>query len=166
MHVDCEAPGERDPRLAHGRARGDCECPVLQLQLALVARQHDVCCFVEQGSITPVANLGDAADIVDLTRLVASRNEAEIGAKISRPAEAAWIVDGRRERESGQRAYAGDRHQPAASIGRADELLDICVDRRDRSEHRVSGGNEPAHGAGQASDPVAHGDHLVYKRGI
>ncbi len=95
--------------------------------------------------------------MIDLTRLVASWDEAEIGAKISRPAEAARIVDGSGECESGQRAYAGDRHQPAASQSdaRTSFLISASI-AAIAPEHGVQGGNEPAHGAGQASDPVAH----------
>src|SRR5207248_9076289 len=66
MHDDREAPGERDPRLAHRRPLCDCECPVLELQRPLVARQHDVCGLIQECADPPVAALRDAAGVVDL----------------------------------------------------------------------------------------------------
>ena len=42
MHDDREAPGERDPRLAHRGPLGYRERPIFELQRPLVARQHDV----------------------------------------------------------------------------------------------------------------------------
>src|SRR5271156_2778904 len=62
-----------DPRLAHGGPLGDRKGPVLELQRSSVARQHDVCGFVQEGAHPPVAALRDAPGVVDLARLIAPR---------------------------------------------------------------------------------------------
>src|SRR3954451_5881760 len=56
----------------------------------------------------------DAALHVSLAGLVTPRRETEMGADIARPPEAVWLVDRGAERQRGQRADAGHRHQPAA----------------------------------------------------
>src|SRR5207248_10535759 len=57
MHDDGETTGERDPCLAHCGSFGDRECPVLELQRLLVARQHDVCGLVEERAKPSIAAL-------------------------------------------------------------------------------------------------------------
>ena len=57
VHDDGEAPRQRDPRLAHGGSFGDRQCPVLELQRPLVARQHDVRGLVEKCPHPPIAAL-------------------------------------------------------------------------------------------------------------
>src|SRR5690242_1162364 len=91
--------------------------------------------FVEQGPDPAVAAFGDAAGVVDLARLIAARNKAEIGPEIARALEALGIIDGRREGERGELADAGDCHQAAARIGCSDHLLDVGVDRDHSREH-------------------------------
>lgn len=60
----------------------------------LIAGEHDVGRFIEQGSHALVAHLGDAADIVDLAGLIATGNKTEIGTKVARAPEARRIIDG------------------------------------------------------------------------
>src|SRR5208283_4666169 len=98
----CEPTRQSDARLAHRRSPGDGEGPVLELELALVARQHDIGGLVQQGSHPPVAAFRDAADVVDLPRLIASGNQAQIGADVSRSSYAGRIVDCGDEGERGQ----------------------------------------------------------------
>jgi hypothetical protein len=50
--------------------------PLLQLELAVVAGQHDVGGLVQQGPHPPVAAFRDAADVVELPGLIAFWNEA------------------------------------------------------------------------------------------
>jgi hypothetical protein len=66
-HDDGEAPRQRDQRLAHGGSFGDRQCPVFELQLPLVARQHGVRGFIEKCAHLSIVALRDAAGIVDLT---------------------------------------------------------------------------------------------------
>src|SRR5215470_5339296 len=66
MHDNGETAGERDARLAHRGSSRDRECPVLELQRPLVARQHDVGGLVEERANAAIAALGDAAGVVDL----------------------------------------------------------------------------------------------------
>jgi hypothetical protein len=56
--------------------------------LAFVTGQHDIGGFVQQGPHPPVPALRDAADVVDLARLIAPWNQAQIGADISGSANA------------------------------------------------------------------------------
>src|SRR5277367_3424297 len=53
MHDDGEAPGDR-------------ECPILEFQRPLIARQHDICSLVQECANPTVATLRDAAGVVDL----------------------------------------------------------------------------------------------------
>src|ERR1700735_3602425 len=92
VHDDGEATRQSDARLAHGRSPGDGEGPVLELELALVAGQHDVGGLIQQGPHPPVAAFRDAADIVDFPGLVSFWNEAQIGADISGSANARGII--------------------------------------------------------------------------
>lgn len=57
IHDDGKAPRERDARLAHGRALRNCQRPILKLQFALVAGQHDVGSFIEKRAHPPVSTL-------------------------------------------------------------------------------------------------------------
>ena len=75
-----------------------------------IARQHDVGGLVEQCTHPPIAALRDAAGVVDLTRLIASRHQTEISANVTRSSEASGIVDCGREGESGQLANTGNAH--------------------------------------------------------
>src|SRR5580692_9342181 len=74
---------------------GDREGPVLELdlELALVARQHDIGGLVKQRPHPPIAAFGDAADIVDLARLLPLGDQAQIDADVSGSADARGIVD-------------------------------------------------------------------------
>jgi hypothetical protein len=56
--------------------------------LAFVTGQHDIGGFVQQGPHPPVPALRDAADVVDLARLIAPWNQAQIGTDISGSANA------------------------------------------------------------------------------
>ena len=95
----------------HGRVNvGDCECPLLQLELAIVAGQHDVGGFVQEGPHPPVAAFRDAADVVDLPGLIAFWNQAQVGADVSRSSDARRIVDCGHKGESGQLSNARDGH--------------------------------------------------------
>jgi hypothetical protein len=64
------------------------EAPVLEFELALIAGQHDVGGFVQEGPHPPVPAFRYAADVVDLARLIPPRDQAQIGADISRSANA------------------------------------------------------------------------------
>ena len=57
------------------------------------AGQHHIGGFVQQRAKPPVAALGDAACIVDLTGLITTRDQAQIGASIARTSEAIGVVD-------------------------------------------------------------------------
>jgi hypothetical protein len=76
-------------------SHGDREGPVLELdlELALVARQHDIGGLVKQHPHPPIAAFGDAADIVDLARLIPPGDQAQIDADVSGSADARGIVD-------------------------------------------------------------------------
>ena len=155
MHDDRKAPGERDPSFPQCRSLGDGERPILELQRPLVARQHDVCGIVQQCPQAPVAAFRDAAGVVGLARLVAPRYQTEIGTDVTRSLEAAWIVDGRCEGESGERSDTRDGHEPAASLGRSHQLPDIHIDRRNGGEHSGARGEQAAHSGRQADDALA-----------
>jgi len=64
----------RGQRLSEGRSPGDRQCPFLQLECPLIARQYDVRGFVPQGSHPPVAAFGDVAGVIDLAGLIAARH--------------------------------------------------------------------------------------------
>src|SRR5271166_2013013 len=91
MHDDCEATRKSDAGLSHRRSPGDREGPVLQFELALVAGEHDIGGLVQQRPYPPVAAFRDAADVVDLARLIPSRDEAQVGADVARSANARGI---------------------------------------------------------------------------
>jgi hypothetical protein len=57
MHDDGKAPRERDARLPHGRALRNCQRPILKLQFAPVAGQHDVGNLIEKRAHPPVSTL-------------------------------------------------------------------------------------------------------------
>ena len=42
------------------------ECPVLELQRSLVARQHDICGLAQERAKPSITTLRDAADVVNL----------------------------------------------------------------------------------------------------
>src|SRR5215469_3664420 len=67
MHDDGEAPRQRDPRLTRGGSFSDRQCPVFELQLPLVACEHDIRGLVEKCPHPPITALRDAAGVVDLT---------------------------------------------------------------------------------------------------
>jgi hypothetical protein len=75
---DCEATSQSDARLAHRRSPGDRERPVLEFELALVAGQHDVGGLIQERPHPPIPAFRDAADVVDLARLIAPWSQAEI----------------------------------------------------------------------------------------
>jgi hypothetical protein len=56
----------------------------LEFELALVAGQHDIGGFVQEGPHPPIAALRDAADVVDLARLMPPWNQPQIGADMAR----------------------------------------------------------------------------------
>ena len=62
---------------------------MLEFELALVAGQHDIGGLVQQGSHAPVAALRDAADVVDLARLMPPGDQSQIGADVSGSARCA-----------------------------------------------------------------------------
>jgi hypothetical protein len=68
--------------------RAMAKAPVLELELALVAGQHDVGGLVQQGPDPPVAAFRDAADVVDFSGLIAFWNQAEVGADVSGSSDA------------------------------------------------------------------------------
>jgi hypothetical protein len=59
----------------------------------VVAGQHHIGGLIEQCAEPPVAAFGDATCIVDLTGLITTRDEAQIGAHIAGTSEAIGIVD-------------------------------------------------------------------------
>ena len=59
VHDDCEATRQSDTGLSHRRPPGDREGPVLDLELALVPRQHDIGGLVKQRPHPPIAAFGD-----------------------------------------------------------------------------------------------------------
>ena len=59
----------------------------------VIARQHHVGSLVQQDLHSPVAALGDAADIVDLPGLEVPRHQAEISSHIARSAEPLRRID-------------------------------------------------------------------------
>src|ERR1700693_189406 len=67
-----------------------------------------------RGSHPPVAAFRDAADVVDLARLIPPGDQAEIGADISRSADARRIVDCGHKGERGQLTDPWECHQPTA----------------------------------------------------
>ena len=106
MHDDRQSAGKRDPRLAHGRALCDGQRPVLELQRALIAGQHDISGLVQQGAHSSIAALGYASAVVDLAGLAATRDQAEIGADVPGTLESLHVVDGRGEGQRSQLTYA------------------------------------------------------------
>src|ERR1700733_5649869 len=74
---------------------GDREGPVLELdlELALLARQHDIGGLVKQRPHPPIAAFGDTVDIVDLARLMPPGDQAQIDTDVPGSADARGIVD-------------------------------------------------------------------------
>lgn len=103
-------------RVAHRRSPGDIERPVFERETAAVAGQNHIGGLIEKRAEPPVAAFGDAAGIVDLTGLIASRDQAQIGAHMARTSEAGWIVDRGYKGQRGKAAYTRNCHQ--ASAGR------------------------------------------------
>src|SRR5271155_1812818 len=108
VHDDCEATRQSDTGLSHRRSPGDCEGPVLQPELAVVAGAHGLVVRVRALPPPPVAALRDAADIVDFSGLIAFWNQAKISADVSRPADAGRVVDCGDEGEGSQLTPAWD----------------------------------------------------------
>ena len=79
----------------------------------LVARQHDICGFVQECANPPVATLGDAAGVVNLAGLIAPRHQTEISANVAGSPEAFGIIDCRCE----GRARSVGRHRGCSSAG-------------------------------------------------
>jgi hypothetical protein len=84
------------------------KAPVLQFELALVAGQDDIGGFVQQGPHAPVATFRFAAEVIDLSGLMPSGNQAEVGADVSRSSDARRIVDCGDKGERGQLTDARD----------------------------------------------------------
>lgn len=79
---------------------GDRDCPILEFQRPLIARQYDISSLVQECANPTIAALRDAAGLVDLARLIATRHETEISADVAGSAEAFGIINRRRERDT------------------------------------------------------------------
>lgn len=114
IHDDRQPPGEGvRPCLAHRGSPGDRECPVLQLQRSLVARQNDVCSPVREGANSPIA--ASRCCGYNRSRLTGgSRHQAEISADVAGSSEATGIINCCCESESRELADTGDAHQVLA----------------------------------------------------
>ena len=86
-----------------------------------------------------------AADVVHIARLLPPWNQAQIGADISRSANAGGIVNCGDKSESGQLADAWHRHQPAASCRGPCHAPHVRVDRGDRRHDASPCSNQTAH---------------------
>src|SRR5580704_19006107 len=106
-----------------------------------------------------------AADVVHLARLIPPGDQAQIGADISRSANAAGIVDCGDKSESGQLADAWNRHQPAASCRGPCHAPYVGVDRGDRTHHRSPRRNQSPHGDRETGDPLACSKSVVDEGG-
>src|SRR3984957_4719081 len=146
----------------HGRVNvGDCEGPVLELELALVAGQHDIGGLVQEGSHPPIPAFRDAAGVVDLSRLMAPWNQTQIGANISGSADARRIVDRSHKGERCQLSDAWDGHEPAAGRRGSCHTSHVGVDRGARRHHCGSCRNQSPHGGRKTGDPLACFKSLV-----
>jgi hypothetical protein len=146
----------------HGRVNvGDCEGPVLELELALVAGQHDVGGLVQEGSHPSIPAFRDAAGVIDLSRLMAPWNQPQISANISGSADARRIVDRSHKGERCQLADAWDGHEPAAGRRGSCHASHVRVDRGDRRHHCGSCRNQSPHGGRKTGDPLACFKSLV-----
>jgi hypothetical protein len=116
-------------RLAMAKAQS------FSLSWPLVTGQHDVAGFVQQGPHPPVAAFRDAADIVDLSGLIASRDQAQVFADVSRSTDARRIVDRSDKGERGQLTDAWDGHEPTAGRRGPRHAPHVCVDGGDRRHH-------------------------------
>src|SRR3954470_20373023 len=155
MHDNGETASKSDPCRVRCGPFGDSDCPVLELQRPLVARQHDVGGLVQKCADTSITALRDAAGVVDFAGLITPRHQAEISPDVARSPEASGIIDCGGECERGQLADTGNAHQPAAGVGCPDHSSYVAIDGYDRSEHGRTGGNQTPHGGGQARNAVA-----------
>jgi hypothetical protein len=126
-----------------------------------IARQHDVGGLVQEGSHTPVPAFRDAADVVDLTRLIPPGDQTQIGADVSGSAHARGTVDCGHKGERGQLADPSDCYQLAAGRRGPCHTSHVRVDRGDRRHHGSSRRNQTPHGGRETSDPLASLKSLV-----
>src|SRR4030095_5987035 len=124
--------------LAHGGPPTNAERPLLERQIATIAGEHDIGGLVEQRADPLIADLRDAAGIVDLTGLPSPGDKAEVGADITRAPEAVRFVNGSDKGESRHVADAGDSHYPLAVLKRGPQPLYVTVDCRDCSEQSIA----------------------------
>src|SRR5262250_248457 len=86
------------------------ERPLLERQIATIAGEHDIGGLVQQRADPLIADFRDAAGIVDLTGLPSPGDKAQVGADITRAAEAVRFVDGSDKGERRHVADTGYRH--------------------------------------------------------
>ena len=112
----------------------------------VIARQHHVGSFVQQDSHSPIAALGDAADIVDLPGLEVPRHQAEIAptSRDRRNRSGASIVA---TKANAVLAYAGNGHQALAGMRRTGQQAHVTVDRNDRFKNGLAGSEQALHGS-------------------
>src|SRR5271155_2995563 len=92
-------------------------------------------------------------------------DQAQIGADVSRSADARRIVDRSDKGERGQLAYAWDGHQPAASRRSSCHAPHVGVDCSDRGHHGSPRRNQTPHGGRETRDPFAGFESLVDEGG-
>jgi hypothetical protein len=68
-----------------------------------------------RGSAAAGLRISRCPDVVDFTRLIARRNQAQVGADALRSANARGIVDCSDKGQSSQLTNAGDDHEPTTS---------------------------------------------------
>lgn len=83
MHDDREAVGQGDTSLLETSALGDLHGPCFQGEGLTAPGEDLVGSFVQQLAYGPVTLIGDPTGPVELTRLMASGHQSEVGAGIA-----------------------------------------------------------------------------------
>src|SRR5580700_3077566 len=85
-----------------------------------------------------VAHLGDAPEPLLAPARVLARRQAEEGGELAPAGEGAGVLDGGHDRRGGDRADAGNGHQPLGCLIGLDRRCDLLVDRSDRLVERIN----------------------------
>src|SRR5271170_4669418 len=97
-----------------------------------------------------IAHLGDAAEPRFAAGRVLAWRQAEEGGELTPAGEGAGVLDRGHDRRCGDRADAGNGHQPLGRLVRLDRRRKLPVDRADRLIQRVDLADKRTKGAAYA----------------